>query len=165
MAKAKDESTVETPAVPEDLAGVVAALKTQIDDLTKSVRAALERLEAVENQATELAMGLASAKAEQPVSQVLQTAAPSKSEAMMGTAAVIAGQIAAGSSTNGLLTGAQEDTIALSAIRVAVSLYRVGEVVVDNPSLLDCRIAPAFEALEKIMKQKKETRSEAAATE
>ncbi len=165
MAKAKEETTAETPAVPEDLAGVVAALKTQMDDLTKVVRAALERLEAVENQAAGLASSLASAKSEQPVSPELHSAAPSKSEAMMATAAVVAGQIAAGSSTNGLLTGAQEDTIALSAIRVAVSLYRVGEVVVENPSLLDCRIAPAFESLEKIMKQKKEARSEVAATE
>ena len=138
MAKAKDDSSVEASGV-EDSATALLALKSQVDELTKVVRALVERIEAVEKQPASGASGCGKGGG--------------KSASVLSSAAVVAGAIAAGSSSNGLMTGAHEYTVALSAVRVAASLYRVADIVQDHPELLEGRIGQAYTDLEKILEQ------------
>lgn len=142
MAKAKDDTSAE---VGEDSSAAVAALTAQVDQLTRVVRAAVERIEAVEAQNASL---LAAAGAGGG-----GTRKCGSSDSLLATAATIGGAIAAQSSSNGLLTGAHEHTVALSAIRLAASIHRVGGIVQDKPQLLFGRIGQAYAELESTLQE------------
>lgn len=150
MAKAKEEEPATTGS--EDLVVVVTGLKTQVEQLTKVVQAALERLEAVEKQPIDQLIDRIEAIEKQPASSsVVQI--DTKTDSTLDRAALIAGLIASGSSVNGLVKGAHEHTIALSAIRVAATLEQVAGIVQKHPKLLKGRIDPAYDELEKILKE------------
>lgn len=149
MAKTKDDASGEAG---EDQSAAVATLTAQVDQLSKLLRAALERIDAVEAQAASLAAGGSAAGAG-------GARRGGSSDVLMTTAAAIGGAIAAQSSSNGLLTGAHEHTVALSALRLAASIHRVAGIVQDKPQLLRGRIGEAYTELEATLQEQDAGRS------